>query len=87
MNPPFRPKQEVIIDAPLETVWEFGMDITRIPSFHLVQSEWNCSRGKLAEQGASSSKDVVQCSIAKHPHYTQNPLIRITIMRRYGTSV
>jgi len=34
MNPPFRSKQEVIINAPLETVWEFGMDITRIPSFH-----------------------------------------------------
>jgi len=34
MNPPFRSKQEVIINAPLETVWEFGMDITRIPAFH-----------------------------------------------------
>lgn len=34
MNPPFRSKQEVIINAPLETVWEFGMDITRIPEFH-----------------------------------------------------
>lgn len=34
MNPPFRSKQEVIINAPLETVWEFGMDLTRIPTFH-----------------------------------------------------
>jgi hypothetical protein len=34
MNPPFRSKQEVVINAPLETVWEFGMDITRIPAFH-----------------------------------------------------
>jgi hypothetical protein len=34
MKPPFRSKQEVVIDAPLETVWEFGMDITRIPTFH-----------------------------------------------------
>ena len=34
MRPPFRSKQEVIIDAPLETVWEFNMDITKIPAFH-----------------------------------------------------
>jgi hypothetical protein len=25
MKPPFRSKQEVIINAPLETVWEFNM--------------------------------------------------------------
>jgi ligand-binding SRPBCC domain-containing protein len=34
MRPPFRSKQEVIINAPLETVWEFNMDITKIPAFH-----------------------------------------------------
>ena len=34
MRPPFRSKQEVIIDAPLETVWAFGMDLTKIPEFH-----------------------------------------------------
>ena len=33
-KPPFRSKQEVIINAPVEAVWEFNMDITRIPSFH-----------------------------------------------------
>ena len=34
MRPPFRSKQEVIIDAPLEAVWEFGMDLSKIPDFH-----------------------------------------------------
>ena len=34
MRPPFRSKQEVIINAPLETVWAFNMDITKIPTFH-----------------------------------------------------
>ena len=34
MKPPLRSKQEVLINAPLETVWEFNMDITKIPSFH-----------------------------------------------------
>ena len=34
MRPPFRSKQEVIIDASLEAVWEFGMDLSKIPEFH-----------------------------------------------------
>jgi len=34
MRPPFRSKQEVIIDAPLEAVWAFSMDLTKIPEFH-----------------------------------------------------
>jgi hypothetical protein len=32
--PPFRSKQEVIINAPLEAVWSFSMDLTKIPEFH-----------------------------------------------------
>lgn len=34
MRPPFRSKQEVIIDAPLEAVWSFSMGLTKIPEFH-----------------------------------------------------
>jgi len=34
MKPPFRSKQEVTIDAPLEEVWSFSMDLTKIPTFH-----------------------------------------------------
>jgi uncharacterized membrane protein len=34
LRPPFRSKQEVIIDAPLEAVWLFSMDLTKIPEFH-----------------------------------------------------
>ena len=34
MRPPFRSKREVTIDAPLEAVWAFGMDLTKIPEFH-----------------------------------------------------
>jgi uncharacterized protein YndB with AHSA1/START domain len=34
MRPPFRSKQEVIINAPLEAVWTFNMDLTKIPEFH-----------------------------------------------------
>lgn len=34
MRPPFQSKQEVIINAPLETVWAFSMDLSKIPDFH-----------------------------------------------------
>jgi hypothetical protein len=34
LQPPFRSKQEVIINAPLEAVWSFSMDLTKIPVFH-----------------------------------------------------
>jgi len=34
MRPPFRSKQEVVINAPLEAVWAFSMDLTKIPEFH-----------------------------------------------------
>ena len=34
MRPPFRSKQEVIINAPLEAVWSFSMDLTKIHDFH-----------------------------------------------------
>ncbi len=34
MRPKFQSKQSVIINAPLEKVWEFGLDLSRIPSYH-----------------------------------------------------
>jgi len=34
LQPPLRSKQEVIIEAPLEAVWSFSMDLTKIPEFH-----------------------------------------------------
>ena len=33
MQPPFRSKQEVIINAPLQAVWSFSMDLTKVPEF------------------------------------------------------
>jgi len=34
MRPPFRSRQHVVINAPLEEVWAFSMDLTKIPTFH-----------------------------------------------------
>ncbi len=33
-KPPFQSRQSVIINAPLETVWEFNQDLTKIALYH-----------------------------------------------------
>jgi len=54
MPPPFRSRQEVIVNAPLEAVWAFGMDLTRIPEFHPRVSKVDLLDGKaLREPGVS----------------------------------
>ena len=54
MQPPFRSKQEVIINAPLETVWSFSMDLTKIPEFHPRVVKVDLLSGKtFREPGAS----------------------------------
>ena len=34
MKPKFQSKQKIIINAPLDKVWEFNQDLTKIPEFH-----------------------------------------------------
>ena len=34
MKPPFQSRQSVIIHAPIESVWEFSQDLSRIAGFH-----------------------------------------------------
>lgn len=64
MNPPFRSKQEVIIDAPLETVWEFNMDLRKIPEFHPRVFKVDFISGtSFREAGAS-----YQCHLAGGQH-------------------
>lgn len=54
VRPPFRSKQEVTIDAPLETVWSFTMDLTKIPEFHPRVSKVDLIDGKaFREPGVS----------------------------------
>jgi hypothetical protein len=54
MRPPFRSKQEVLVDAPLEAVWTFNMDLTKIPEFHPRVFKVDVLSGKaFREAGAS----------------------------------
>ena len=54
MQPPFRSKQEVVINSSLEAVWSFTMDLTNIPEFHPRVVKVDLLSGKaLRETGGS----------------------------------
>ena len=64
VRPPFRSKQEITIDAPLEFVWSFTMDLTKIPAFHPRVSKVDLIDGRaFREPGAS-----YRCHLAGGKH-------------------
>src|SRR5215469_3872990 len=64
MRPPFRSSQAVIINAPLEAVWAFSVDITKIPEFHPRVVKVDLLSGKaLREAGVS-----YQCYLSGEKH-------------------
>jgi hypothetical protein len=81
MKPPFRSKQEVIINAPLEAVWEFNMDITRIPTFHPRVIKVELLSGKsLREPGVS-----YRCYLSGGKHTCVEKDIEIIPMQKLVT--
>ena len=81
MKPPFRSKQEVIVNAPLETVWEFGMDITRIPEFHPRVIKVELLSGKARREPGVS----YLCHLAGGKHTCVEKDIEIVPMRKIVT--
>lgn len=64
MRPPFRSKQEIVINAPVEAVWSFNMDLRRIPEFHPRVFKIDLLDGKaLREPGVS-----YQCHLSGGKH-------------------
>jgi hypothetical protein len=54
MKPPFRSKQELVINAPLENVWAFNQDLTNIADYHPRISQVDLLSGKsMREAGVS----------------------------------
>ncbi len=54
MRPKFQSKQEVIINAPLEKVWEFNMDLSKIAHYHPRVNKVDLISGKqFREAGVS----------------------------------
>lgn len=54
MRPKLQSKQEVVINAPLEKVWEFNMDLSRIAEYHPRVNKVDLISGKqFREAGVS----------------------------------
>ena len=83
MQPPFRSKQEVIINAPLEVVWSFSMDLRRIPEFHPRVVKVDLLSGKnYREPGAS-----YRCHLSRGKHSCIEKDIEIVPMRKIVTAL
>lgn len=81
MQPPFRSKQEVIINAPLEAVWSFSMDLTKIPVFHPRVVKVDLLSGKaLREPGVS-----YKCHLSGGKHTCTEKDIEIIPFRKIVT--
>jgi uncharacterized membrane protein len=81
MRPPFRSRQEVIINAPLEVVWSFTMDLTKIPHFHPRVVKVDLISGK-AFRGPGVS---YQCHLAGGKHTCVEKDIEIVPMEKIVT--
>jgi hypothetical protein len=81
MKPPFRSKQEVVINAPLETVWAFNMDITKIPTFHPRVVKVELLSGKTHREPGVS----YQCHLAGGKHTCVERDIEIVPMQKVVT--
>ena len=81
MKPPLRSKQEVIIDAPLEAVWAFNMDITKIPEFHPRVVKVDLLSGKAVREAGVS----YQCHLSGGKHRCIEKDIEIVPMEKIVT--
>jgi Polyketide cyclase / dehydrase and lipid transport len=81
LPPPFRSKQEVLINAPLEAVWSFSMDLTKIPEFHPRVVKVDLLSGKsIREPGAS-----YRCHLSGGKHTCIEKDIEIIPLRKIIT--
>jgi Polyketide cyclase / dehydrase and lipid transport len=81
LRPPFRSKQAVVIYAPLEAVWSFSMDLTRIPEFHPRVFKVDLIDGKaIREPGVS-----YRCHLSGGKHTCVERDIEIVPMQKIVT--
>ena len=81
MQPPFRSRQEVIIDAPLEAVWSFSMDLTKIPEFHPRVVKVDLLSGKATREAGAS----YQCHLLGGKHTCTEKDIEIVPLQKIVT--
>ena len=81
MRPPFRSTQAVIINAPLEAVWAFSIDITKIPEFHPRVVKVDLLSGKAFREAGVS----YQCHLSGGKHTCVEKDIEILPMQKIVT--
>src|SRR5215469_15463327 len=81
MVPPFQSKQSVQIDAPLEVVWEFSMDLTKIPSFHPRVFKVDLLSGKSRREAGVA----YQCHLVGGKHLCTEKDIEVVPMEKFVT--
>ena len=81
MRPPFRSAQAVIINVPLETVWSFNMDITKIPTFHPRVVKVDLLSGKAFREAGVS----YQCHLSGGKHTCVEKDIEILPLQKIVT--
>ena len=81
MQPPFRSKQQVTINAPLEAVWSFSMDLTKIPVFHPRVVKVDLISGKAIREPGASYK----CHLSGGKHTCIEKDIEIVPLRKIVT--
>ena len=81
MRPPFRSAQAVIINAPLEAVWAFSMDITKIPEFHPRVVKVELLSGKARREPGVS----YQCYLSGGKHSCVEKDIEVLPMQKIVT--
>jgi hypothetical protein len=83
MRPPFRSKQEVIINSPVEAVWAFNMDLTNIPKFHPRVDKVDLISGKTFREAGIS----YQCHLVGGKHTCVEKDIEVIPMERVVTTL
>ena len=81
MRPKFQSKQEVIINAPLEKVWEFNMDLSRIAEYHPRVNKVDLISGKQFREPEVS----YQCHLADGKNTCVEKDIEIIPMQKLVT--
>jgi len=81
LRPPFRSRQEVIINAPLEAVWAFNMDLRKIPEFHPRVFKVDLISGKAFREAGAS----YQCHLTGGKHSCIEKDVEIIPMEKLVT--
>jgi hypothetical protein len=81
MKPPFRSKQDVVINSPLEAVWAFNMDLTKIPEFHPRVNKVDLISGKTFREAGVGYR----CHLVGGKHTCVEKDIEIIPMERVVT--